>query len=249
MSEDDFVAAVSEGQAAAPPYFAFAAGRNKAARELLVEGSPPPPLDLDAVLGHQAGGAVVLDTRSPADFALGHLSRSVNVGLEGRFAEYAGDVITPDQDIVLVSEPGTELEARTRLGRIGFDRVVGALEEPQAAFLSRPDLVAPSSRLTVAGLAERMGAREDLQVVDVRAPGEARLGAVPGAVNIPLPQLLARRAELDPARPTVVHCAGGYRSSIAASLLRAQGFADVSDLLGGYDAWAKQHDGLSRPVG
>ena len=79
----------------------------------------------------------------------------------------------------------------------------------------------------------------DLQLVDVRNPGEARLGRIPGSVNIPLPELLDRLDELDPDRPTVVACASGYRSSIAASTLAAHGFTDVSDLLGGYDAWAK----------
>ncbi|MPY94878.1 MAG: MBL fold metallo-hydrolase [Acidimicrobiia bacterium] len=238
MSEDEFVAVVTEGQSAAPLYFAFAASRNKEAHELLAEAGSPPWLPLDEVLARQAAGAVVLDTRAPADFARGHLRGSLNVGLEGRFAEYAGDIIRADQDIVLVGEPGHEREARLRLGRIGFDRVVGALEEPVAAFLARPDLVEASSRLTAAELAQRLDSGADVQVLDVRAPGETRLGSVAGSVNVPLPQLLDRLGELGPGRPTVVVCAGGYRSSIGASVLAAASFADVSDLLGGYAAWA-----------
>ena len=156
----------------------------------------------------------------------------------GRVAEYAGDVLRPDDEIVLVCDPGTELEAKVRLARIGFDGVVGHLADPVLAFLTSPDAVVRSSRLTAVELAERMQTIPDLVVVDVRNPGEVAAGAVPGSVHLPLAQLLDRIAELDPARPTVVHCAGGYRSSIAASALAAAGFEDVSDLLGGYDAWS-----------
>ncbi len=237
MTEDEFVDAVTEGQAAAPLYFAFSAARNKQARPLLDETSEPERLSLEEVLRLQHNGALVLDTRPPAEFALGHLRGSVNVGLEGRFAEYAGDVIHPDQQVVLVGYPETDLEAKVRLARIGFDAVIGALDEPVQAFLGRPDLVEPSARIAAAELGVKLRAGDDVQVVDVRNEGEYRLGAIDGAINVPLPRLLDRLAQLDPLRPTVVHCAGGYRSSIAASVLRSRGFLDVSDLLGGYDAW------------
>jgi len=109
-----------------------------------------------------------------------------------------------------------------------------------AGFLSRPDLVVRGSRLTAAELDERIGTVPGLVVVDVRNPGEVAAGAIPGARPIPIPRLLDELSSLDPARPTVVYCAGGYRSSIAASALLAAGFADVSDLIGGYEAWAQQ---------
>ena len=238
MSEEAFVAAVTEGQPAAPLYFAFSAARNKQARPLLEEDHAPVAIPLEEVLRLQAAGALVLDTRPPADFALGHLRGSVNVGLEGRFAEYAGDVIRPDQSVVLVGEDGTETEAKVRLARIGFDRVLGALADPIASFLRRPDLVEQSTRISATELAARSSELDRLQVVDIRNEGEARLGMIPGAVVIPLARLLARLDELDRGAPTVVHCAGGYRSSIGTSVLRANGFTDVSDLLGGYAAWA-----------
>jgi rhodanese-related sulfurtransferase len=187
----------------------------------------------------------VLDTREPADFATGHLIGSINVGLAGRFAEYAGDVVRHDQEIALVADPGTEHEARVRLARIGFDKVVGALGRPQHAFLEHPEAVVSSYRLTVPELARRQEELADLQLVDVRNPGEARLGRIPGSVNIPLAELLDRLGELDEERPTALACGSGYRSSIAASTLAAHGFADVSDLLGGYDAWAK----AGQPIG
>ncbi|MEM9513923.1 MAG: rhodanese-like domain-containing protein, partial [Actinomycetota bacterium] len=184
-----------------------------------------------------ADGAVILDGRSPVDFARGHLAGAVNVGLEGRYAEFAGSVIQPDIDVVLVVEPGFEREARTRLARIGFDRVVGHLADPLTVMADHPDRVRRASRLTAADFADRRRAVDNLQVIDVRNPGEVADGTIDGSVAIPVGQLPARLDELDPNRPTVVFCAGGYRSSVAASVVRAAGFEDVSDVLGGFAAW------------
>jgi rhodanese-related sulfurtransferase len=145
--------------------------------------------------------------------------------------------MTPDTPIVLVTPPGHEPEAKVRLARIGFDRVLGALSDPVAAFYEHPEHVEQLSRLSAAGLAERIASVTDLALVDVRNVGEVAGGSIPGARNISLPALLASIDQLDPSAPTVVFCAGGYRSAIASSLLRAHGFADVSDLVGGYAAW------------
>jgi glyoxylase-like metal-dependent hydrolase (beta-lactamase superfamily II)/rhodanese-related sulfurtransferase len=237
MSEDDFVALVTEGQPLQPMYFSFDAQRNRQAHPLLDEEDLPAQLTLDDVLARRDAAAVVLDTRDPMDFAAGHLRGSVNVGLHGRFAEFAGDVLAPDRPVVLVSDPGTDLEAKVRMARVGFDRVEGALADPVRVLVEHPEVVEPSSRLTVSEFETRRRDLPDLQVVDVRNPGETAGGVVPGAVNMPLPQLTSRVAELEPTRPTVVYCASGYRSSIAASVLAAAGFDDVSDLLGGYEAW------------
>ena len=128
-------------------------------------------------------------------------------------------------------------EAKNRLARIGFDRVGGHLPDPEQVFAAHPDEVVVGSRLDVDGLREVMNATPDLQLVDVRGPGETDDGIIEGAILMPLPQLNDRLATLGPSWPTVVYCAGGYRSSIAASRLVAAGFADVADLLGGYGAW------------
>ena len=181
----------------------------------------------------------MVDGRSPDEFAQGHLRGAVNIGLAGRYAEFAGSVIEPEVDIVLVTEPGAELQGKNRLARIGFDRVIGYLDAPEKVMFTHRDAVQTASRLTAKAFDERMTEVPGTQIVDVRTPGEADAGMVPGAVNIPVSQLPTRIGELDPARPTVVYCAGGYRSSVAASLLRQRGFADVSDILGGYHAWAK----------
>jgi hydroxyacylglutathione hydrolase len=150
-------------------------------------------------------------------------------------------VMPPNAPMVLVTDPGAEEEAAVRLARIGFDRVLGALVDPLRAFIEHPEVVEQLSRLSVTELDDRRSTLPNLVIVDVRNPAEVEAGAIDGSVRIGLPGLLRRLDELDPMAPTVVHCAGGYRSAIAASLLRSHGFADVSDLIGGYNAWAAHH--------
>jgi glyoxylase-like metal-dependent hydrolase (beta-lactamase superfamily II)/rhodanese-related sulfurtransferase len=237
-SKQQFIDLVTEGQPPAPSYFVYNAVLNRKDRELLDETEMPTALDLARFDELVAGGAMIVDGRDPEQFAHGHLIGSVNVGLEGRYAEFAGSVVPSDVDIVLVVEPGFELEAKNRLGRIGFDRVVGHLEHPLAVMADHPDRVQRASRLTAVELEERRRDVAGLQLVDVRNPGEVALGTIGDDVAlIPVGQLPERSGELDPSKPTVVYCAGGYRSSVAASLLRQAGFGDVSDLMGGYGAW------------
>ncbi len=236
MGEDEFVAAVTEGQPVRPHYFEYDAQRNRELHPLLDEEAPV-PLDIAEVLRHRDAGAVLLDAREPADFAAGHLRGAVNVGLQGRFAEWAGDVLTPTRDVVLVGDPAVAVEVKIRLGRIGYDHVVGQLGDPASMFAARPELIETSSRLTIEQLAELRGLEPDLQLVDVRGPGETAEGTLPGAREISLAVLTDSLAGLDPTAPVVVYCAGGYRSAIAASVLLDAGFEDVSDLLGGYGAW------------
>jgi hydroxyacylglutathione hydrolase len=238
MEREQFVQIVTEGQLAAPEYFVHDAILNRKSRLLLDEAAPAAltRADVDAA---RARGAVLLDVRDAAAFAGGHLEGSVNVGLDGRFAEYAGEVVDPSREIVIVATSAeAAAEAKVRLGRIGFDRVAGAVHDVEKLLADHPDGARRGSRLTAPELDTRVADVADLQIVDVRNPGEVALGAIPGAVNIPLAALRRRAAELDLQRPIVVHCAGGYRSSIAASWLRAEGADDVSDLLGGYGAWA-----------
>lgn len=237
MTEDQFVAAVTEGQPVRPHYFSFDARRNRQRHRLLDEAHPPPEMALEEVLARIGGGAVPLDTREPADFAAGHLRGAVNVGLLGRFAEWAGDVLDPDEEIVLVGDPVTAAESTIRLARIGFDNVTGHLGDPSRLFIDRPDLVEASSRVTIEQLAELTGRVPDLQLVDVRNPGETAGGTLTGARVVPLALLVDSLDQLDRNAPVVVNCAGGYRSLVAASLLRHAGFRDVSDLIGGYGAW------------
>jgi glyoxylase-like metal-dependent hydrolase (beta-lactamase superfamily II)/rhodanese-related sulfurtransferase len=239
MTDDQFVEAVTDGQSVAPLYFAFAANANRRDHALLDDHEAPAALDLDGALALARTGAALIDTRSPESYASGHLRGSVNVGLDGRFAEYAGDVVRPGQQVVLLGDTGRGTEAKVRLARIGFDAVAGAVDDVERALADRPELAVPARRLPARDVAGWLADDPEVQVVDVRSPGEvADTGTLPGARLIPLPQLLDHVDELDPAAPTVVYCAGGYRSSIAASSLRAHGFATVADLIGGYGAWA-----------
>lgn len=234
-----FMNLVTEGQPPAPGYFAYDAMLNRKDRELLDEAEMPAAMSYEQARAALAAGAVLVDGRGPEDFALGHVRGAVNIGLQGRYAEFAGSVLPHDVDVVLFTEPGQELEGKNRLARIGFDRVVGYVAEPYRVMVEHRDDVQAASRLTAKAFGERVAAVPNLQIVDVRNPGELEAGAVPNAVNIPVGQLSVRLGELDPARPTVVYCAGGYRSSVAASLLRRNGCDDVSDILGGYGAWAE----------
>ena len=232
-----FIDLVTEGQPPAPGYFVYDAVLNREERALLDETARPTVLDLDTFDRLHQAGAMIIDGRDPEDFALGHLLGSVNVGLNGRYAEFAGSVVPSDVDIVLVVDDGFELEAKNRLARIGFDRVVGYLEHPLEVMAHNPDRVQRASRMTAVEFEARKGDIEGLQLVDIRNPGEFALGSIDGALALPVGQLPGRLDELDPHRPTVVFCAGGYRSSVGASVLRQAGFDDVSDILGGYGAW------------
>lgn len=237
-----FISLVTEGQPPAPEYFVYNAILNRKNRGLLNEEGAPAAMTFAEVAAAVSGGAVLIDGRDSEDFARGHFKGAINVGLAGRYAEFAGSIIKPDVDLILMVDDGFELEAKTRLGRIGFDRVIGVLVQPLKAMLDNQDQVRTGSRLTSVDFVERQGEIPNLQVVDVRNPGEVADGAILDAIAIPVGQLPARVGELDPSRPTVVYCAGGYRSSVAASLLRSRGFDDVSDIRGGYNAWIESFE-------
>jgi rhodanese-related sulfurtransferase len=212
---------------------------NRQDHALLDETEAPMPLSLDQLDEKVAAGAVVIDGRDPEEFAQGHLNGSINIGLNGRYAEFAGSVVAHDVDIVLIAQPGFETEAKNRLARIGFDRVVGHLVDPLLVMSEHPGRVRQASRLSASQFDEIRADESGMQLVDIRNPGEVAAGTIDGATNIPVGQLRNEIAGLDRGAPTVVYCAGGYRSSVAASLLRTEGFTDVSDILGGYGAWAE----------
>lgn len=233
---ETFVAAVTEGQSAQTPYFAFDSNRNTEAHALLDDAAPP-LLDIEDVLQRANDGAILLDTREPGDYAAGHLRNAVNISLRGRFAEWAANVLAPDHDIVLVGDPVHARESKISLSRVGFDRVVGQLRDLAEVVTRRLDLLRAASRLSVHQLAGLRDAEPRLQVVDVRRPGEVEQGAIPGARTIPLPALTASFSKLDQTAPVVLYCASGTRSMVAASALRTAGFHDVSDVLGGSGGW------------
>lgn len=236
MTEDAFVEAVTYGLGAPPAYFVEEVALNKAGHLPFDPSIPLQRLDATTAVRRQRNGYLLLDVRDAQAFAAGHLRGSVNVGLSGRFAEYAAAVHAPEQPVILVGSEEECAEGRVRLARVGIDSVTAQVSE--LGELERaPDLVVASSRVTAAAAAELLRESPDVQVVDVRAPGEHAGGALPGAANICVTRLRTRLDELDRSKPVLVHCAGGYRSIAAASLLEANGFEDVTDLLGGYGAW------------
>lgn len=236
MERERFIEELTRAQPPAPRYFGYDAALNKKERGTLDAALERlAPLTLETVLARQNAGARVLDVRSPEDFCSGHLVGSTSVGLDGKFATWCGSVIAPEESIVLIADPGTEREAATRLGRIGYDRVAGYLDGGAAAFLDRPELVGRIPRIDADGLRDRLG--DGPFVLDVRQPGEWSAGHVDGSVNIPLGQLAARTDEVPRDRDVVVHCQGGYRSVVASSLLAAAGFDRLTDLRGGWSAW------------
>jgi len=242
MTEAAFVALITEGQPAAPSYFSVDAAMNKRIHPLLAQDRTIPELTPTQVRAELAAGTRVLDARSVDDFAAGHLRGSVNVGFDGRFAETGGMVADVGEKIVLITYPGEEQDAAVRLARIGSDGAAGYLiVDRDGVFPAElTGLVQAAPRTTVEQL-DRLLAADAVTLVDIRNPGEREFGTIPGAVPIPLAQLRTRLDQVPADKPIVVHCAGGWRSSVAASLLRAHGFDGVSDLVGGYNAWAEAH--------
>ena len=234
MTEEAFVALVTEDQPAAPAYFIHAATENRKERPLLHDDEAPRALTIAEADAAVAAGAALVDVRAVEDFAGGHLAGSLSVPLGGRFAEQVGSVVAVGAPVVLIGSAPGVAEGRIRLARIGYDDVVGALLDVEGVLAAEPDRARRLSRLPASEVAERREALAGrLQFIDVRNPGEVHAAPVDGAANIPLAQLRSRAGELDPAEPVLLVCAGGARSAIASSLLRASGFADVSDVLGG----------------
>jgi hydroxyacylglutathione hydrolase len=239
MSKKAFIELVTADQPEAPPYFVYDAVLNSKERPTLDEALARElkPLELDRVLELQAGGAQILDTREPEEFAAAHLAGSINIGLSGQFATWVGTVLSRERPIVIIANPSRESESALRLGRIGFDNVVGFLNDGMRSLDLRPDLTVTTERLSPPFSAELMSSSEPPQLIDVRTPREHDHRFIDGSLSIPLNHLSERMPELSKSRPLLVYCAGGYRSSIAASLLQQQGFDRVTEIAGGMAAW------------
>ena len=244
MSREAFKAIVTADQPEAPDYFVHDAILNRKERASLGDAMEKTlkPLSLDEVLALGKSGSQLLDVRDGIDFEGGHLKGSLNIALSGKYATWAGSMLSHDKPIVVIAEEGGEEEAVMRLGRIGFDNVAGYLAGGMNALASRDDLVERTERITAPALAEWLaGKRPDAGavpiVVDVRSEAEHAGGHIAGALNIPLTHLDERIGEIPAGRPVAVHCEGGYRSAIAASLLQKLGRSNVHDMVGGYKAW------------
>jgi glyoxylase-like metal-dependent hydrolase (beta-lactamase superfamily II)/rhodanese-related sulfurtransferase len=244
MSREAFKAIVTADQPEAPDYFVHDAILNRKERAALGDAMEKTlkPLSLDEVLALGKSGGQLLDVRDGIDFEGGHLTGALNIALNGKYATWAGSMLSHDKPIVVIAEEGGAEEAVMRLGRIGFDNVAGYLAGGMNALAARDDLVERTGRITAPALAEWLaGKRPDAGaapiVVDVRSEAEHAGGHIAGALNIPLTHLDERIGEIPAGRSVAVHCEGGYRSAIAASLLQKLGRRDVYDMVGGYKAW------------
>jgi rhodanese-related sulfurtransferase len=239
MSKEEFVSLVTADQPDAPPYFTYDAVLNSQERPTLDQALALEmnPLTLDGVLELQAAGAQILDTRDATEFASAHLAGSINIGLIGQYATWAGTVLDRKHPIVIIADPGGEKESAVRLGRIGFDHVAGYLKDGLHSLKSRPDLTVTTDRLSAPFAAELLSSPQPPLAVDVRTPRERDQKYIAGSLGLPLNHLKENLEKLPKDRPLLVYCAGGYRSSIAASLLQASGFDPVSEIAGGIAAW------------
>lgn len=264
MTREQFVALVTADQPDAPAYFTYDAVLNTRERTTLDANlshvmRPIPveefltlsgtPLSRSNTASEQDGAPQLLDVRHPDAFARGHLRGAINIGLDGQFASWAGTILSPQRPILLIAAPGREAEAALRLGRIGFDQVLGYLDHGMEALADHPDLLAETDRRSPTLIAAELdtqpgshdgshGASPDAaDVLDVRSPREYVAKHIPGAANIPLTRLREHLDEIPRDRRIVLHCAGGYRSSIAASLLAQYGITQVIEMAGGLAAW------------
>ena len=239
MSEDAFVTMITADQPEAPAYFTYDAVLNTKERPTLQATLERvlKPLSLNDVLKSKESGHQIVDVRDPDEFSKGHLSGSLNIGLGGQYATWAGTLLSRDKPIVLIANPGREQEAAMRLGRIGFDHVAGYLQDGINALETHPELLQVSERTTATFLSADQASAQPSLVLDVRAPKEYLAKRIERSINIPLNHLEERLAELPRDRTIVVHCAGGYRSSIAVSILQKRGFENLTELAGGIAAW------------
>jgi len=239
MSKEAFIQVVTADQPEAPPYFTYDAVLNSEERPTLdaALAREMNPLTLDAVLGLKASGAQILDTRDPDEFGAAHLAGSINIGLGGQYATWAGTMLDRKHPIVIIAAPGREAESAIRLGRIGFDHVAGYLQNGLHSPESRPELIVKTERLSAPFAAELLSSSQPPLVIDVRGPRERELKCIDRSVSIPLNRLVENLEKLPKNRSLLVYCAGGYRSSIAASLLQGSGFNSVREIAGGIAAW------------
>ena len=239
MTKEEFVRLVTADQPDAPPYFTYDAILNTRERTLLDKNLEEVlhPIELNEVLKMGDASAQILDVRDPAEYAKDHVAGSINIGLGGQYATWAGTVLDRAKPIVIIAEPGREQEAAVRLGRIGFDHVKGYLKGGMEALSGRPDLVWPTERVSSPMLVEELAGAEPPWLLDVRNPREWATKHIEGSVNVPLNHLRERIAEIPRDRRIAVHCAGGYRSSIAASILHQYGITNLIEMAGGFAAW------------
>jgi hydroxyacylglutathione hydrolase len=238
-SEEEFIHLLTDSLPPRPEYFGRDVELNRHGASSLGQLPPPKPLRAPEVLRLQSEGAIILDTRPAMEFAVAHVPGSLHIALSGQYASWAARILGLDRRIILVGEDADQLrESQLRLARVGIEHVDAYLDGGITGWLKggyELDYIPQISAHELAELQEKE--KDHLAILDVREPGEVETGAFEDSIRIPLGQLPDRTAELDPSKLIVVHCKGGYRSSIATSILRRAGLREIADLTGGFDAW------------
>ena len=241
-SKEAFIAAVLDGLTAPPGYFGFNVMMNKQgcdSMETLLHRGLRAMGAIEFEQAADATGALVLDVRTPDDFAIGLIPRSINIGLKGDFAPWVGTMIVDvNQPLLLVCEPGQERECITRLARVGFDNVLGYLEGGFATWKANDKQVDTVNRISPQQFEAEFKPGES-KVIDVRKPSEYSAEHVRDAHSRPLGMINEWFGELNGSEPFYLHCAGGYRSMIAASILKSRGIHDFKEVEGGFNTIAK----------
>ena len=242
MTEDEFIKEVTEGLLPPPAYFGMNVAMNKQGYEsfdsVLHNGMKAIKVnDFEAVVDET--GALILDTRKNGAFAKGFIPQSINIGIDGDFAPWVGALIADvKQPIILVTELGQEEESVTRLSRVGFDKLIGHLEGGFEAWKNGGKEVDTINRITAEEFAKKVKIGES-KVIDIRKESEYCAEHVDEAFSKPLASINDWIKDIEPKEPFFLHCAGGYRSMIAASILQARGFRNFMEIEGGFNAIAK----------
>ena len=247
QTKEDFIIAVTDGLAAPPQYFPINAKINKEGYESLdtVLANGMKALSIAAFKEQiTTFEPIILDSRNATVFTQGFVPGSISIGLEGRFAEFAGSILPFDQAILLVCEPGTEKESIIRLARVGFENIIGHLAGGFNAWVDAnetPDLIID---VEADELAMDIPFDPNMVIVDVRKTSEFDQGHIKEALTIPLDELTdpASMANFDDNQNIYIHCAGGYRSVIASSLIKRQGIHNIRNVVGGFKAISELSD-------
>ena len=236
---EEFIHLLTDSLPPRPEYFGREVELNRQGAAALDRIPPPAPVRAPEVFRLQSEGAIVLDTRPAMQFAVAHVPGSLHIALSGQYASWAARILGLDKRIILVGEDADHLrESQLRLARVGIENVQAYLEDGIAGWIRGGYELDYIPQISVQEFVELREAEGDhIKVLDVREPGEVEAGAMENSIRIPLGQLSARTGELDHDKLVVVHCKGGYRSSVATSILRRAGFRDVANLTGGFDAW------------
>jgi hydroxyacylglutathione hydrolase len=236
---DEFIHLLTDSLPPRPEYFAREVELNRRGAAPLRELPAPSALSADEVLRLQSEGAVVVDTRPAMEFAVAHVPGSIHIALTGQYASWAARILGLDTKLIIAGEDSDHVrESQLRLARVGVENVVGYLENGPVGWIQGGQELDYIPQVTARDLAELLETEQGkIAILDVREPAEVNNGAIENSIQIPLGELAKRTGELDPGKLLVVHCKGGYRSSIATSLLRRAGFRDIANLIGGFDAW------------